>query len=185
MNHVYHLRSDTANYSSFIQDYDSKKEESIMARAVRQRWRPFSDYEPIKLELRASDSGKKNYLFDVSGALFPFYVFSEKSIDVIGSVILKSGQVLPVETDSKKKVFLGYYPTKTFSGCLDTIKSIYKKFDNEILVRKPVLILDNIPDDPLFTIEESSKVFVTSSFKKIVEDAGLLGFDFSEIVETT
>ena len=53
------------------------------------------------------------------------------------------------------------------------------------MVEKPVLIHGNLPDDPLFTIGEDRRVFVTSDFKKIVEDNGLLGFDFSDIIETS
>jgi hypothetical protein len=182
---IYHLISDTANHSSFIQDYDSPKEEGIMRRVVRQHWRPFTNYQPIRLELRASDSGKKNYSFDISSSLFPFYIFSEKTLSVFGDIIADRGQILPVITESKRKKFFGYYPTRTFSGCLDMERSKYRKYEKGLVVENPVLIYKNLPDDELFTVEEDSRVFVTSDFKKIVEDNGLLGFDFSEVIETS
>ena len=185
MKTIYRLMSDAGSYSSFIQDYDPKQEESIMARAVRQRWQPFSDYQPIKLKLRSSDSGEKNYKFDVSSALYPFYVFSEGALAALGNFISDQGQILPVTTDSKRKKFFGFYPTRTASGCLDMERSKYRKYENGLMVEKPVLIHGNLPDDPLFTIGEDRRVFVTSDFKKIVEDNGLLGFDFSDIIETS
>ena len=48
------------------------------------------------------------------------------------------------------------------------------------MIEKTFLIAKNITDDYLFSIEESiSRVFVTDKFKQRVEDANLLGFDFS------
>ena len=52
------------------------------------------------------------------------------------------------------------------------------------MIRKIFLIAQNITDEYLFSIEEDiSFVFVTDKFKQRVEDANLLGFDFS--VETS
>ena len=48
------------------------------------------------------------------------------------------------------------------------------------MIRKPFLIAQNITDDYLFSIEEDMRrIFVTDKFKQRVEDANLLGFDFS------
>ena len=52
------------------------------------------------------------------------------------------------------------------------------------MIDKIVLIKEKIYDDYLFTIEESiSRVFVTDKFKKLVEENGLVGFEFSEYNE--
>lgn len=185
MKTIYRLRSDVANYSSFIQDYETGVDESIMSVAVHQRWKPFIDWNPIRLSLRESDSGKRNYAFDISGSLFPFYVFSEEAVKALNDILVENGQILSVDCESKKKRFFGYYSTRTFSNCLDMEKSLYRKYEKGMVVRKPVLIGENLPDREIFTIEEDTRVFVNSSFKDAVERAGLAGFDFSEVVETS
>ena len=169
-----------------MQDYP-KGEESIMGRAIDQRWKPFGDdYQPIKLELGRSDSGKKNYQFDFSGALNPFLVFSESALTALADILEPRGQLLPVITESKRKRFFGYYPTNPLSGCFDKEKSIYEEWPNGLMIRKPFLIAQNITDDYLFSIEEDiSRVFVTDKFKQRVEDANLLGFDFSIEIPTS
>ncbi|PXY94633.1 hypothetical protein DKK76_09225 [Frischella perrara] len=54
------------------------------------------------------------------------------------------------------------------------------KCPNGLNVRKISLIVKNITDEYLFSVEEDiSRVFVTDKFKQRVEDANLLGFDFS------
>ncbi len=54
------------------------------------------------------------------------------------------------------------------------------------MIRKPFLIAQNITDEYLFPIEEDiSRVFVTDKFKQRVEDANLLGFDFSIEIPTS
>ena len=167
-----------------MQDYP-KGEESIMGRAMDQRWKPFgNDYQPIKLELRRNELGKKNYQFDFSGALNPFLVFSESALTALADILEPRGQLLPVITESKRKQFFGYYPTNPLSGCFDKEKSVYDEWPNGFVVDKPFLIAQNITDEYLFSVEEDMRrVFVTDKFKQRVEDANLLGFNFS--VETS
>ncbi len=51
INKIYYLKSDLENYSSFIQNYPDG-EESIIGRAMDQRWSKFTDdYTAISLEL--------------------------------------------------------------------------------------------------------------------------------------
>ena len=186
MKKIYLLESALRDNCFFMQDYP-KGEESIMGRAIDQRWKPFGDdYQPIKLELGRSDSGKKNYQFDFSGALNPFLVFSESALTALADILEPRGQLLPVITESKRKRFFGYYPTNPLSGCFDKEKSIYEEWPNGLMIRKPFLIAQNITDDYLFSIEEDiSRVFVTDKFKQRVEDANLLGFDFSIEIPTS
>ncbi|MFQ0990844.1 hypothetical protein [Gilliamella apicola] len=180
MTKIYLLRTTLRDTSFFMQDCP-EEERGIMQRAVRQRWKPFGDdYQPIKLELGRSDSGKKNYQFDFSGFLNPFLVFSESALTALADILEPRGQLLPVITESKRKQFFGYYPTNSLSGCFDKEKSIYDEWPNGLMIRKLFLIAENITDEYLFSIEESiSGVFVTDKFKQRVEDANLLGFDFS------
>ncbi|HDU5650673.1 TPA: hypothetical protein RFV74_002327 [Klebsiella aerogenes] len=186
MTKIYLLESDVTNYCSFIQDYP-EDEESIMGRAVDAAWKPFGeDYQAITLELRSNDMGKRNYRFDFSSALSPFFVLSEQALDRLGDILLPRGQILPVTTESKKKTFWGYYPTNMLSGCFDRESSLFREAKYGLIIERPVLKADKITDDYLFSIEEDiSRVFVTEAFKHRVEEAGLLGFEFSVEIPTT
>mgnify|MGYP007096980883 CR=1 FL=1 len=181
---IYILSSSYSDNCSFIENYP-RGTESIMSKAMAQHWLTFQHYKPITLELYRSDTGKKNYKFDFSDTLNPFLVFSEKAIKALSPVLLSRGQFLDVITDSKRKKYIGYYPTNCLSkGTLDLNKSIYESYEKGFMIDKIVLIKEKIYDDYLFTIEESiSRVFVTDKFKKLVEENGLVGFEFSEYNE--
>lgn len=183
---IYILKSDVTNYCSFIQDYP-EGEESIIGRSMGQEWKPFGvNYQPITLKLPRNEAGKKNYQFDFSSALKPFYVMSESAATALADILEPRGQFLPVITESKRKKFVGYYPTNPLINCFDKEKSIYREYPTGLIVEKPVLITENITDDYLFCIEECiSRVFVTEKFKQRVEEAGLVGFDFSVEIPTS
>ena len=180
MKKIYLLESTLRDTCFFIQDCP-EEEEGIMGRAMGQRWKPFGDnYQPIKLELRRNELGKKNYQFDFCSFLSPFLVFSESALTALADILKPRGQLLPVITESKRKKFYGYYPTNPLSGCFDKEKSVYEEWPNGLIIRKLFLIAQNITDEYLFSVEEDiSRVFVTDKFKQRVEDANLLGFDFS------
>ena len=182
MRNIYILKSDVTNYCSFVQ---KQGEENIMGISRRMRWGPFKEnYRAIELEIISNDYGKKNYLFDFSSFLSPFFVVSDKCLNLIGNVLVPRGEVLPVITKSKRKKFFGYYPTNFLSGCLDLEKSEYKKYPNGLMIEKITLSGDKIKEEYLFTIEEDiSRVFVTDKFKELVDKHELKGFDFSSIVE--
>ena len=152
-----------------------------MRKVMAKRWESFGDeYQPIKLELGRSDSGKKNYQFGFSSFLCPFFVISESALTALADIFEPRGQLLPVITESKRKRFFGYYPTNPLSGCFGKEKSVYDEWPNGLMIRNIFLIAKNITDEYLFSIEEDiSFVFVTDKFKQRVEDANLLGFDFS------
>ena len=186
MKKIYLLKSALRDNCFFIQDCP-EEEVGIMRRVVRQRWKPFGDdYQPIKLELRRNELGKKNYQFDFSGFLGPFLVFSESALTALADILEPRGQLLPVITESRRKKFFGYYPTNPLSGCFDKEKSVYEECPNGLMIRKPFLIAQNITDEYLFSVEEDiSRVFVTDKFKQRVEDANLLGLDFSIEIPTS
>lgn len=114
---IYLLQSDVTNFCSFIQDYP-EGEESIMGRVRSAHWKPLINYTPVMLELRSNDTGKRNYQFDFSSALSPFFVLSENVLDELGDILLPRGQVLPVITESKRKTFWGTTLRMFYRGVL-------------------------------------------------------------------
>jgi hypothetical protein len=69
MMRIFRLKSDVGAFSSFIEKYPAGQE-SIIGRTMAQEWKPFDDsFRAVELVQRASDDGKKNYQFDISGAL--------------------------------------------------------------------------------------------------------------------
>ncbi|MGC7561180.1 imm11 family protein [Pasteurella sp. PK-2025] len=184
MTKIYQLASSYGDICFFIEDCP-EEQDSILNIAMDREWQPFEDYNPITLELHRSDTGKKNYQFDFSGSLNPFLVFSEKAQKALEPILAPRGQFLEVITDSKRKKFIGYYPTNVYpKGILDLEHSDYIEYPNGLLVRKAVLIKEKIPDEYLFTIEEdTSIVFVTEKFKQLVEEHELIGFKFSDYNE--
>lgn len=184
---IFRLKSNSRDFASFIEDYPDGQQ-SIIGRAMAQQWKPFeADFQPIALIQRASDKGKKNYQFDVSGALGPFFVFSENGIQALSEGFLaKHGQFLPVNTPSKRKTFLGYYPINPAPNCLDMERSKYRIYENGLVIDKVVLVGNNLPQRDVFVIEEDiMRIFVTARFKRHVEVAGLNGFDFSDEIEVS
>lgn len=183
---IYKLKSDTVNYSIFIEE-TSEGQDSIMQLSVQNRWEPFaSKYNPITLSLSQSDTGKKNYQFDICSFLSPFFIFSEAALEKLGDILLPRGEVLPVITKSKKKVFYGFYPTNKLSGGFDKHNSIYEEYPNGLMIRECVLIENKISDEYLFSIDEDvSSIFVTEKFRQRINDAELSGFDFSFEIETS
>ena len=186
MKKIYKLKSDMENFCLFIEEYP-KTEETIVDKIMDQQWKSFfSNEKPVVLKQCRSDTGKKNFQFDFSSMLSPFFVFSEIALNALEDILLPRGQVLPVTTESKRKKFFGYYPTNPLSDCLDKEKSEYRIAEKGIIVDRPVLIANNITDEYLFSIEESIRwVFVTDKFKQRVEEAGLLAFDFSWEIPTS
>lgn len=186
MKKIYSLESDVTNFCSFIEIYPPNIG-SIIGRSMRQNWQPFDrDNISIALKLRKNEEGKKNFKFDISGALAPFFVISEHAHDALEDILSPRGQIFPVISESKKKKFFGYYPTNPLSGCFDKEKSKYREAEHGLIVERPVLIDKNVSDAYLFSIEESIRwVFVTDKFKQRVEEAGLLAFDFSWEIPTS
>ena len=183
MTKIYRLASSYGDICSFIENCPDDQE-SIMSIA-RRYWQPFENYKPVTLELWRSDTGKKNYRFDFSDMLNPFWVFSEKAQKALEPILTSRGQFLEIITDSKRKKFIGYYPTNVYpKGILDLEHSQYDVYPQGLLIKKAVLLKDKIPDEYIFTIEEDiSRIFVTEKFKQLVEEHELIGFEFSEYNE--
>ncbi|MBI0275729.1 hypothetical protein I6H07_07755 [Hafnia alvei] len=186
MKKIYDFKSDVTNFCSFIELYP-KEQGSIIGRAMRQRCQSFDpNTTAIVLKQLRSDTGRKNFQFDLSGMLAPFFVLSETALTALEDILSPRGQFLPVITESKKKRFFGYYPTNSLRGCFDKEKSEYREAELGLIVERPVLIAKNISDEYLFSVEaDISRVFVTDKFKQRVEEAGLLAFDFSREIPTS
>ena len=181
---IFELGSDFENYSSFIEDYP-KGCISIISRSIEQRWGAFDDeFSPVTLKLQKSDNGQKNYNFDFSAALKPFLIFSEIAIEELHSLIVNHGQILPISSESKRKKFWGYYPINPIFNCLDLTSSIYDQYEKGMVIQTPILLKERLPKSNIFVINEDvSRIFVTEKFKEKVEKSGLLGFDFSRVVD--
>lgn len=185
MSKIYLLESDVSNYSSFLQT-NLNIDESIQSKAMGSKWESFKNSAEIKLWLRNNDYGKKNYQFDISSSMSPFFIISQLAFDKLSDILEPRGVFFQVNTESKRKKFLGYYPTNPLSECFDKEKSVYCEYPKGLVIDKTVLIEKNITDEYLFSIEEDiSRVFVTEKFKQRVEEAELLGFDFSNEVRTS
>lgn len=178
---VYHLWADTAEFSSLQQ---VTSEESISMLALRQRWRPFPRPLPqVTLELYRSDKNKKNYDMDVSTVNAPFMVFSQSLAEAFEDILAPRGQFIPVRSPSKRKGYVGYYPTNPVANCLDLERSDYAQYEHGKVVRRYVLTKSQITDDWLFPVADGGSVFVTDKFREAVERKGFHGFSWRREVK--
>lgn len=180
---IYQLKG---NYEDncFFSEIKQPSQEWIMYLSMKNSWSSLENYIPVKLNLMKNYNNKKNYNFDISLFLSPFIVLSDKTKCFMEDILESRGQFLEVITESKRKKFIGYYPTNVLKGCFDFKRSIFREAENGLIIDKPVLLKEFITDKYLFTIEEDiSRIFVTDKFKKIVEENNLIGFEFSEYNE--
>lgn len=189
MKQIYLLESDTQNHSFFIESESYKEGNS--GNSIKWLWHNPEKYKPTHFKLRPSENNNKNYKFDISTPTSPFIIISEKAFSVLYDILEPRGLLFDIITESKRKKFLGYYPTNVVSyGSLDLDLSDYRDYSRDSfypagkIVRTAVLKESNIDKDYIFMIAESPmKIFVDDKFKKRVEEAGLNGFDFSYNVQ--
>lgn len=182
---VYKLQNVMKNYSFFIEINYANWKDSIHTKSIEQKWRPFDlkNFKIPEFELHPSDTGKRNYKFDVSSSSRPFYIFSEKVVESLKDILEPRGQFLPIITPSKRKKYLGYYPTNPLRNMIDLEKSNINKEElenfgireiNNIHIKSGAII-----DEYIICFSEARGcVLITEKFKKRVEEAGLEGFDF-------
>ncbi|WP_424409893.1 imm11 family protein [Pasteurella sp. PK-2025] len=126
-----------------------------------------------------NDYGRKNFKFDfhIEGNIF---ILSKKLYERLSPILSDCGHCFKIITDSKKKEYIGYHLTKVID-CLDLKSSEYKRYENGIIIYKPVLCENKISEKYIFQIKEDLfRVFVTEEFKKILDDNKVLDFDFNE-----
>lgn len=183
---LYALRGLTRDYSSFYQTNYESLDESLLRKVIEdQNWKEFdlNNFNIPEFSLCSSDSGKKNYQFDISSSSCPFFIFSEYAIEKLAHILKPRGQLLPIITSSKRKKYMGYYPTNPLVNMIDIEKS---GMGNEYLeifgikeINKLHLKEDAALDDYIICFsEDRAKVFVTEKFRNKVEEVGLKGFDF-------
>lgn len=186
---VYRLISLTRYYSSFGQKKYDELKDSIKIQSVNQKWENFdlNNFKVPEFELYSSDKGKKNYSFDISSSEMPFYIISEKAMEALKDILESRGQFLPIITPSKRKKFVGYYPTKPLIDGIDLEKSEQMSEDpmknfgvtniSKLYIKKGVVLDEYIICPEL----GKSCVLVTEKFRQRVEEAGLEGFDFNNL----
>lgn len=183
---LYALRGLTRDYSSFCQTNYESLDELILRKVIEEKyWKGFdlNNFNIPEFYLCSSDSGKKNYQFDISSSSCPFFIFSENAIEKLAYILKPRGQLLPIITSSKRKKYMGFYPTNPLVNMIDVKKS---GMDDDYLETFGIKEINNLYlkeeaelDDYIICFsEDRAKVFVTEKFRNEVEKAGLKGFDF-------
>lgn len=183
---LYKLQTYFNDYSCFLEKKYEHYSNSIKHKALyEQKWKPFdlNKFKVPEFELLPSDNKKRNYQFDISSPSSPFYIFSEKAVEALKDILEPRGQFLPIITPSKRKKYIGYYPTNPVINMIDVKKSGMEKEDletfgvrniNDLYLKQEAELDDYI----ICFSEERLCVLVTEKFRKRVEEAGLEGFDF-------
>lgn len=184
---IYKLASNCRDFSSVI--HNRQNGDSIQSLAIDRLWKPFNEdkFNKPTIDLYRSDTGKVNFKSDIFSDLSPFFVFSEKAIEALKDIFEPRGQFLPITMKSKRKKFMGYYPTNHIQNGFDQNLSEYSDigYGHGVILFKPVLIKNKFENEYLFSLSEArGSVFVTDKFKKRVEEADLEGFDFTHKVKT-
>lgn len=182
---VYKLKQDLENFAHFIDQWD-KLEDSFSSQYWGLKTIDLNAFKPLKLKLYASDTGKKNYQTDISFITGGLFIFSEKAINIFKEILDKTGQIIPIETESKKKNFYGFFPNKNIydDSIINLDKSVWRQAEKGKIITKLVLNHNYPQNDFLFTLCDSPSIcLVTDKFKELVENHDLKGFDFSKEIE--
>lgn len=136
------------------------------------------------------DSAQGNILTDYLANLYRWLVVSDKFRQVTEDVLENQVQYLPV----KLKDRLTNYVVDSYSvaniitliDALDLQKSKYDIFELDdkkiISVEKYALKRDKILDKHIFRLKDDEiPVFVSETLKKVIEDNGLIGFEFLQV----
>lgn len=185
MNKVYELRQDLENYTHFIDQWE-KLEDSFSSQYWGLKTIDLNLFKPLKLKLYASDTGKKTYQNDISFVTGGLFIFSEKAISVFKEILKNTGQIIQLETESKKKKFCGFFPNKNIytDVIINFDKSVWRQAEKGKIIKKLVLNNNYPRNDFLFTLYDSPSIcLVTDKFKELVENHDLKGFDFSKEIE--
>lgn len=181
MNKLYKLYADSKNLSSFIQ-YETVLDSYFYIKYWNWKKVELESYQPIKLELRKSDNGKKNYQFDLT-VDNNLLVLSEKAVDVLKPILENKGLFLEIVTDSKRKKFIGFYPNNVYSHDIANLdKSDWGQSDKGKIFFK--MVFKTYPEEEyIFAVDGSAlNIYATEKFKQIVEENDLKGLFFEELV---
>lgn len=178
---IYTLRSNLDNFPFFVEK--SKVDKTFKSEHFK--WKKYNKKTYVFELVKNSTSNKKNYNFDISREASNLIVFSKKAVDVLKDILEKTGTFVDIKIDNNNKQFYGFYPNKNIYSLdiIDLNTTNYRMIGKEYLFYKIKLNGKAPIDDYLFALEEySTGAYVTDKFKKIVEDNGLVGFDFTEVV---
>lgn len=181
MSKVYQLSSDYENYSIFLEKYTNIKN-SFIYKYWEWETIELKNYDPVIFELHASGNGKKNYKMDVCTFVGGIVILSEKAVESLKEILKQSGQIIPIVTPSKRKKFYGFYPSRNVYdlSIVNLSKSSYTEAERGKIFYRIALNNKYPKDDYIFVLKEHAmRSFVTEKFKTVVEEAGLVGFDFS------
>lgn len=183
---IYELQTNLEEYSHIYQKVTDINDLFIY-KYYKSNWEKINseEYKPISLGLNKSGEGKKNYKTDIGKINGKLLVLSEEAVKVLNPILQVTGQLLAVTSDSKRKKFIGFYPSKNVKPLTyvnlelsDWDEASYGKFFRKIILNK----LD-FTNEYLFVINEVNiGIFVTEKFKELVEKNNLKGFDFSREV---
>lgn len=185
MNKVYELKQDTENYANFVEISDNL-EDSFYYKYWGLKIIDLNKFRPIQLKLYASDTGKKNYQTDISYIGGASFAFSESAIKVFKDIFEETGQIFPIQTESKRKKFFGFYPNKKpYDGSIINFeKSVWRQAEKGKIITKLVLNNNYPKEEYLFTLwDHPSYCFVTEKFKELVKKNDLKGFDFTKEIK--
>lgn len=180
MTKLYRLYPDYENFSNFKEIFINL-ESGFNIKYFNWKKIESDSYQPVKLELRKSENGKKNYQFDLT-VDNNLLVLSEKALKILKPILEGTGQFLEVITPSKRKKFIGFYPNNVYSNDLaDLSKSDWGENEKGKIFFK--MIFQNYPQDEyIFVVDGSALViYATEKFKKLLENNNLNGLCFEEV----
>jgi len=187
MSNVYELRSNHDSFSHF-----DEKNEDVKNILVYRYWEwaniDLNTYQPVVLELGTSNFGKRNFKMDITIAANCLLVLSEKAVECLKDLLEKTGQIIPITTDSKRKKFYGFYANKNVYdlSIVNLDKSDYRQAERGKIFHKVVLNESYPKDDYIFTVRElAMRIYATDKFKELIEKNNLGGLRFDRTVEVS
>lgn len=181
---IYELQENLEEYSGFYEVFETL-DETFFNKYCYWKEIDLYKYQPVKFRLFRNYKGLKNFKKDIalkSGLM----ILSQKALEVFKPFIENKGQIIQIETDSKRKKFFGFYP----NNCGYSLEIVNLKKTDWIQAEKGKMFYKFVfnnkypKEDYLFTLNEALiTIFVTEKFKDLVEKNDLKGLDFSKEVQ--
>lgn len=187
MNHVYELWPDFEHHTSFLEQFDDV-DNMFFRKYLDWKKVDIETYQPVILHNYRTQEGIKNFKMDITPSERGLIVLSERAVECLSDILEKTGQILPIATNSKRKKFYGFSPNKNVYdlSVINLEKSEWKQSVNGKLFHKVVFNSKYPKDDYIFTVYGGPlDIFVTDKFKELVEKNNLGGLSFDRIVEVS
>jgi hypothetical protein len=167
VNNYYKLAHDKADWKTLTYSFDGT--------SVAPHW--------IPLEVYVEHSDETLQWGDFPALVGTRFALNEKAFSHLEKILSVYGELLPLKCTSPSYEILYAYNPLSILDCIDKAKSTISRFDDGrvMWVHKPVFIADCVGDVPIFKIPENklNRVFVTDTFKQIVDEQGLEGLVFT------